>query len=90
MKADFLLPAIPEEQKTALVHQMLDLIEHQGAIIEHQAEQIQQLKDEIARLKNQPPSNSVIRGHNTVFQVCFRGLPGIPMFKSRPVTCSIV
>jgi hypothetical protein len=54
MKADFLLPPIPEEQKTALVHQMLDLIEHQGAIIEHQAEQIQQLKDEIARLKNQP------------------------------------
>jgi hypothetical protein len=49
------LPPIPEEQKSDLVRQLLEIIEHQGRIIQQMAEQIQQLKDEIARLKNQPP-----------------------------------
>ena len=48
-------PTIPEEEKSALVLQLLTFIEHQGSFIQQQAEQIQQLKDEIARLKKQPP-----------------------------------
>ena len=47
-------PAIPEEEKSPLVIQLLAFIEHQGLIIQQQAEQIQQLKDEIAQLKNHP------------------------------------
>ena len=55
MKFNLPHPAIPEEEKSPLVLQLLDSIERQNSIIQQQAEQIQQLKDEIARLKNQPP-----------------------------------
>ena len=55
MKVNFPLPLILEEQKSPLVRQLLDFIDHQAYLIQQQAEQIQQLKDEIARLKNQPP-----------------------------------
>lgn len=55
MKLNFSFSQISEEQKSPLVRQLLDFIDHQGCLIQQQAEQIQQLKDEIARLKNQPP-----------------------------------
>ena len=55
MKFNLPHPAIPEDEKSPLVLQLLDSIERQNSIIQQQAEQIQQLKDEIARLKNQPP-----------------------------------
>ena len=55
MKLNLPLPPIPEEQKSPLVLQLLDIIEEQGRFIKQMADQIQQLKDEIARLKNQPP-----------------------------------
>jgi hypothetical protein len=48
MKETLKPPPIPEQDKSALVEQLLALIERQSVII-------QQLKDEIARLKNQPP-----------------------------------
>jgi hypothetical protein len=54
MKPHFLLPPIPEEQRSPLVLQLLDIIDQQAQLIEQMAEQIQLLKDEIARLKNQP------------------------------------
>ena len=54
MRATLKPPTIPEEEKSALVLELLAFIEHQGSIIQQQAEQIQQLKDEIARLKKQP------------------------------------
>ena len=49
------LPNIPEKEKTPLVSQLLENIEHQTVIIQQQAEEIQLLKDEIARLKGQKP-----------------------------------
>jgi hypothetical protein len=55
MKPILLLPTISEEQKSPLVLQLLDLIDHQVHLIQQQAEQIQQLKDEISRIKKQPP-----------------------------------
>ena len=55
MKLNLPFPSIPEEQKSPLVRQLLDFIDHQAQLLQQQAEQIQQLKDEIARLKNQPP-----------------------------------
>jgi hypothetical protein len=55
MKPHFLLPQIPEEQKSPLVGQLLDVIDRQAHSISQMEVLIQQLKDEIARLKNQPP-----------------------------------
>jgi Transposase IS66 family len=55
MRLNLPLPLITEEQKTPLVRQLVDFIDHQAHLLLQQAEQIQQLKDEIARLKNQPP-----------------------------------
>ena len=55
MKLNLSLPSILEEQKSPLVRQLLDFIDHQVQLVQQQAAQIQQLKDEIARLKNQPP-----------------------------------
>ena len=55
MRLNLSLPLILEEQKSPLVRQLLDIIDHQNHLLQQQAEQIQQLKDEIARLKNQPP-----------------------------------
>ena len=55
MRLNIPLPPIPEEQKSPLIRQLLDIIDSQNHLLQQQAEQIQQLKDEIARLKNQPP-----------------------------------
>ena len=52
-------PNIPEDEKSAIVVQLLELIEQQASIIGQQAEQIQLLKDEIARLKNQNPKPKI-------------------------------
>jgi len=53
------IPAIPEEEKSPFVVQLLAVIEHQSSIIDQLKEQIQQLKDEIARLKKQPPKPDI-------------------------------
>jgi hypothetical protein len=55
MKVKIQVPKIPEEEKTPIVLQLLEICEQQSAIIHQQAEIIQQLKDEIAGLKNQKP-----------------------------------
>jgi hypothetical protein len=55
MRLNIPIPPIPEEQKSPLVRQLLDIIDSQKQLLQQQTEQIQQLKDEIARLKNQPP-----------------------------------
>ena len=47
------IPKIPEEEKTPIVSQLMEIIEQQSVTIKLQAEEIQQLKDEIARLKGQ-------------------------------------
>jgi hypothetical protein len=52
-------PNISEDEKSAIVVQLLELIEQQASIIGQQAEQIQLLKDEIARLKNQNPKPKI-------------------------------
>ena len=52
MKGTLKPPAIPEEDKSPLLEELLAFIEHQNIII-------QQLKDEIARLKNQPPRPNI-------------------------------
>ena len=52
-------PNIPEDEKSPIVVQLLELIEQQASIIGQQAEQIQLLKDEIARLKNQNPKPKI-------------------------------
>ncbi len=59
MKLNLPLTSIPEEQKSPLVRQLLDVIDSQNHLLQQQAEQIQQLKDEIARLKNQPPRPNI-------------------------------
>jgi len=53
------IPAVPEEEKSPFVVQLLAVIEHQSSIIDQLKEQIQQLKDEIARLKKQPPKPDI-------------------------------
>jgi hypothetical protein len=53
------VPAIPEDEKSPFVVQLLTIIEHQSGIIVQLTEQIQQLKDEIARLKKQPPKPKI-------------------------------
>ncbi len=55
MKAKIQVPKIPEEEKTPIVLQLLEICEQHSVIIHQQAEIIQQLKDEIACLKNQKP-----------------------------------
>ena len=52
-RAKFPIPRIPEEEKTALVSELLDIIERQLAVIRYKEELIQQLRDEIARLKGE-------------------------------------
>ncbi|MBC2713181.1 MAG: hypothetical protein HGJ94_19970, partial [Desulfosarcina sp.] len=59
MKGTLKPPSIPEQEKSPLVIQRLEFLEHQGIVIQKQTEQIQQLKDEIARLKNQPPRPNI-------------------------------
>ena len=53
------IPKIPEEEKTPINSQLLEIIEQQAVIIHLQAEDIQQLKDEIARLKGQKPKPKI-------------------------------
>jgi hypothetical protein len=55
-------PKIPEEEKSPLISQLLEITEQQSVIIQLQAEEIQQLKDEIARLKNQKPKPKIKPG----------------------------
>jgi hypothetical protein len=52
-------PNIPEEEKSPIVVQLLELIEQQASIVGQQAEQIQLLKDEIARLKGHNPKPKI-------------------------------
>jgi hypothetical protein len=53
------IPKIPEDKKTPIISQLLELIEQQSVTIKLQAEEIQQLKDEIARLKGQKPKPKI-------------------------------
>jgi hypothetical protein len=53
------MPKIPEEKKTPIISQLLEIIEQQSITIQLQVEEIQQLKDEIARLKNQKPKPKI-------------------------------
>jgi hypothetical protein len=53
------VPIIPEDEKTPLVSQLLEIIENQSVVVQQQAEVIQQLKDEIARLKGQKPKPKI-------------------------------
>jgi hypothetical protein len=62
MKPHSLIPPIPEEQKSPLVLQLLDIIDQQACLIEQMTVQIQQFKDEIAQLKNQPPRPKIQPG----------------------------
>jgi hypothetical protein len=52
-------PNIPEDEKSPIVVQLLELIEQQASIVQQQAEQIQLLKDEIARLKGHNPKPKI-------------------------------
>jgi hypothetical protein len=53
------LPRIPEEEKTPIISQLLEITEQQSFIIGLQGEEIQKLKDEIARLKGQKPKPKI-------------------------------
>ena len=53
------IPRIPEEEKTPIISQLLEVTEQQSVIIKLQAEEIQQLKDEIARIKGQKPKPKI-------------------------------
>ena len=53
------IPKIPEEEKTPIISQLLEIIEQQSATIQLQFEEIQLLKDEIARLKGQKPKPKI-------------------------------
>lgn len=55
MRLKIKIPKIPEEEKTLIVSQLLEIIEQLSVINQQQEELIQQLKDENARLKNQKP-----------------------------------
>ena len=52
-RAKFPIPRIPEEEKTPLISELLEIIERQLAVIRYTEELIQQLRDEIARLKGE-------------------------------------
>jgi hypothetical protein len=58
-RAKFPIPRIPEEEKTGLVSELLDIIERQLAVIRYKEELIQQLRDEIARLKGEKPKPQI-------------------------------
>ena len=53
------MPKIPEEEKTPLVSQLLEISDQQSEIIQQLAEEIQLLKDENARLKGQKPKPKI-------------------------------
>ncbi|MCD6265133.1 MAG: hypothetical protein J7K02_04090 [Deltaproteobacteria bacterium] len=53
------IPKIPEEEKTPIISQLMEIIEQQSVSIKLLEEEIQQLKDEIARLKGQKPKPKI-------------------------------
>ena len=53
------IPKIPEEEKTPIILQLLEIIEQQSETIILLVEENQQLKDEIARLKKQKPKPKI-------------------------------
>ncbi|MFW6103558.1 MAG: hypothetical protein ACOC59_00680 [Bacteroidota bacterium] len=53
------IPKIPEEEKTPIISQLLEINEQQYVAIKLLEEEIQQLKDEIARLKGQKPKPTI-------------------------------
>jgi uncharacterized small protein (DUF1192 family) len=53
------IPCIPEEEKTPIVLQLIEIIEQILVVNHQQSEQIQLLKDEIARLKGQKPKPNI-------------------------------
>ena len=53
------IPKIPEEEKTPITSQLLEITEQQSVTIKLLEEEIQQLKDEIARLKGQKPKPKI-------------------------------
>ena len=53
------IPKIPEEEKTSIISQLMEIIEQQSVSIKLLEEEIQQLKDEIARLKGQKPKPKI-------------------------------
>ncbi|RLB12034.1 MAG: hypothetical protein DRG39_02980 [Deltaproteobacteria bacterium] len=53
------IPKIPEEEKTPIILQLLEIIEQQSETMILQAEEIQQLKDQIARLKGHKPKPKI-------------------------------
>jgi len=55
MRVKIKIPRIPEEKKTLIVSQLLEIIEQLSVINQQQKELIQQLKDENARLKKKKP-----------------------------------
>ena len=59
MRVTVQIPKIPEEEKSPIVLQLLEIIEQQFVMIQQQAELIQHLKDEIARLKGQKPKPKI-------------------------------
>jgi hypothetical protein len=59
MKTSVRIPKIPEEEKSPIVSQLLEIIEEQFVTVQQQAELIQYLKDEIARLKGQKPKPKI-------------------------------
>jgi len=52
MSARIQIPNIPEEKKTPIVLELLEIIQHQAEIIQH-------LRDEIARIKGQKPKPTI-------------------------------
>ena len=63
------LPDIPDAERTALVEQLVVLIEALAEDNQRQAETIQQLRDEIAVLKGEKAKP---RGSLWVLRACFR------------------
>ncbi len=55
MRVKIKIPRIPEEEKTLIVSQLLEIIEQLSVINQQQEELIQQLKNENAHLKNKKP-----------------------------------
>jgi hypothetical protein len=52
---NFQIPNIPDEEKTPVILQLVEIIEQISVVNLQQAEEIQLLKDEIARLKGLKP-----------------------------------
>ena len=53
------IPCVPEEEKTPIVLQLIEIIEQILVVNQQLSEQIQLLKDEIARLKGQKPKPNI-------------------------------